>query len=346
MKKNILPFLLLMLLVTKLPAQFTITNDTNTVTLVNNFILSGVSASNVQYTGAGNTLGTFNNGNTTNIGMTDGIIMTTGSLITAPFIGSMASDFASFDNGGSGDTLLDNIIPGYLTYNASVLEFDLIPAGNILEFQYVFASEEYPEFVGSTFNDVFGFFINGANPSGGSFNDFNIALIPGGSQPVAINNVNAGSNSSYFIDNQLLNGQTIVFDGFTTVLLASVNVIPYNTYHLKMAVADAGDGIFDSGIFLKAQSMKSYFTSGISENSQNSYSLYPNPATDELNLKLLNKNCKDGIVSIFDVCGQLIIQQPINSICSKIDLKSLNSGVYFIKFENKEVSEVTRIIKK
>jgi hypothetical protein len=327
--------------------QINITPNTNTVQLVNDFILTGVTASNVNYTGAGNTLGTFNNGNSTNIGIPDGIIMTTGSFSAAldSAIGSPAIEFASYANNGNGDATLNSLLMGFPTYDASVLEFDLVPVGNVLEFDYVFASEEYPEFVNAGFNDIFGFFINGANPLGGNYSDSNIALIPGVSIPVSIDNVNASTNSSYFIDNLGANGQTIVFDGFTTVMLAHVNVIPYNSYHLKMVIADVGDGIFDSGIFLKTKSMKSYIITGVNEKNANSCSVNPNPVTDQLNVQLPSENFIDGLISIYDIQGQLIMQEMLNVSNAKIDVSNLLAGVYFAKITNNEKIEVIRIVK-
>lgn len=328
-------------------SQINITPNTNTVQLVNDFILTGVTASNVNYTGAGNTLGSFTNGNTTNIGIPDGIIMTTGSFSTAldSAIGSPALEFASYANNGNGDATLNSLLMGFTTYDASVLEFDLVPEGNVLEFQYVFASEEYPEFVNAGFNDIFGFFINGANPSSGSYNNFNIALIPGASVPVSIDNVNASTNSSYFIDNLGANGQTIVFDGFTTVMLAHVAVIPNSSYHLKMVIADVGDGIFDSGIFLKTQSMKSYIITGVNEQNSGSCSVHPNPVADQLNVQLPSENFTDGLISIYDIQGQLVMQEKLNASNTKIGVSNLLTGIYFAKITSNETSEVVRIVK-
>ena len=45
-------------------------------------------------------------------------------------------------------------------------------SGDTLRFNYVFASEEYPEFTQPTdYNDVFGFFISGPNINGPYSND-------------------------------------------------------------------------------------------------------------------------------------------------------------------------------
>jgi gliding motility-associated-like protein len=234
--------------------------------LVQNVLLgNGVTVSNIQYQGAAASIGYFNGANC-NIGLNDGIILTTGTIFNT---GSGPDRFgphgpndrtnAGVDNNQPGYGLLTNIV-GNTTYNATVLSFDFVPFAEIVEFRYVFASEEYPEYVGSQFNDVFGFFISGP----GVGNNVNIARIPGNNQPVTINNVNAVSNSAYFVDNGTgttgpQNGSSyyVQYDGFTTVLTARANVICGQTYRIVIAVADVGDGIFDSGIFLEANSFSS-----------------------------------------------------------------------------------------
>jgi hypothetical protein len=354
MKNLSLSLMLVMSFAFTAKSQLLVTPDTNTVQLVNNFILSGVTASNVQYTGASFTLGTFGNGSTTNLGMADGIVMTTGSLDTMAdsSIASPVSVFANFINSFAGDSLLNTLIPGYITYDASVLEFDLIPAGSILEFQYVFGSEEYPEYVGSSFNDVFGFFISGQNPSGGNYANQNIAIIPGTSLPVSINNVNAGLNSTYFVDNQTLGGQTIVFDGFTTVLTALISVTPSTPYHLKMAIADAGDGVFDSGIFLKAQSMKSYNPLGIEEHQILSSNIYPNPV-NENSVITFNTDIPGNInIHISDCLGRNVFESSENSTQSGLNslpigniLSDFPSGIYFISIQSSGKSLFAKVVK-
>lgn len=339
MKKLFTLMMVLTLSAATLKAQIVITPDTNTAQLVNNFILFGVSASNVLYTGGQQSLGAFTNGGTTNLGLTEGIIMTTGTL--AP-ISNPVTEFATATNGGGGDSSLSNILPGYTLQDASILEFDLVPVGNVLEFNYVFASEEYPEFVNSAFNDVFGFFINGPDPQGGSYADLNIAIIPGTSLPVAIDNVNAGANAAYYVDNQALNGQTIVFDGFTTPLLAQVNVVPMATYHLKMAIADAGDGAYDSGIFLKAQSMKSYMVTGIAQADSRQQALYPNPATDYVTVDCPGNT----LIKIFNTQGQLVFCKTMQGKSQTIETGFLEKGVYCLSMTTGSETHTYKLLKK
>lgn len=234
--------------------------------LVQNVLLGGgVTVSNIQYQGAGASIGYFN-GTNCNIGLNEGIIMTTGTIFNTSGGGLRygphgPNDFpnAGLDNGQAGYGLLTNLV-GTQTFNATVLSFDFVPLADFVEFRYVFASEEYPEYVNSQFNDVFGFFISGP----GVGNNVNIALVPGTNLPVAINNVHAGLNPQYFVNNgdgstapSNSNPSFVQYDGFTTVLTASSNVICGEKYRIIIAIADVQDGIFDSGIFLEANSFSS-----------------------------------------------------------------------------------------
>lgn len=117
------------------------------------------------------------------IGFDQGLILSSGNIVTV--VGPNLLDNTSFDNAYPGDAELDSLIPGYTTYDATILEFDFTCQNpTVVSFQYVFASEEYNEWVNSEFNDVFGFFLNGSN----------IAIVPAACSdpgiPVSINDVN------------------------------------------------------------------------------------------------------------------------------------------------------------
>ena len=221
--------------------------------MVNQLLGGGVTAFNVRYTGANNAAGVFCSGSGV-FGFGNGIILTSGS--TTNVIGPNNSPSATTSNGLPGDLMLDALIPGFQTFDACILEFDFIPTGNQVQFNYVFGSEEYNEFVNSIFNDVFGFFVNGVN----------YALIPDTVTPVAINNVNNGYSSgtstgpcvncAFYIDNTggRLNTQ---LDGLTVVLPMIAPVNPGVVNHMKIAIADAGDQRLDSAVFIQAGSLKS-----------------------------------------------------------------------------------------
>ena len=251
-------------------AQITVTQNANATTLANMLAGSGVTISNI--TKSCNTLasGTFTNVSS-NIGVSQGIVLATGKVTSVP---QAASSFASTALTGTGDAQLSTLTPGTV-YDPCVLEFDIVPQGDTLSFKYVFASEEYPEFVCSQFNDVFGFFISGPNPAGGMFANKNIATIPGSTLPVSINSVNGGISGTYngttwngsncisltntadYVNNLNPVNPNITYDGMTIVLSAVSLVVPCQTYHLKIAIADVGDRYYDSGVFLQAYSFTS-----------------------------------------------------------------------------------------
>ena len=167
-------------------------------------------------------------------------VLSTGN--TAEAVGDPAT-FASTSLGGPGDADL-NALSGRQTYDAVAYSVTLIPTGSTLHVRYVFASEEYPEYVGSSFNDVMAVFVNGAN----------CALVPGTTDPVSINTVNAGMNSAYYVDNTTgASGYGTTMDGLTTPLECQVPVQIGQPTTVKITVADASDQIYDSAVALLDQ---------------------------------------------------------------------------------------------
>jgi len=239
--------------------------------LVQNVLIgAGIAATNVQYTGAPIALGFFNGVNT-NIGLDSGVIITCGTIQNA--IGPNLIGSATGNNGLPGYPLL-SLYSGVPTFDASVLQFDFVPTSDTLRFRYVFGSEEYPEYVGGGVNDAFGFFISGPNPLGGNYVDQNLAITPGSTTPVTINTVNCQGFSSFYLCNDPNNNPvtqcspvyncptnaaqtTIQYDGFTVVLTAEAYVVCGQLYTIKLAIADGGDHILDSGVFLEAGSFSS-----------------------------------------------------------------------------------------
>ncbi len=238
-----------------LKAQLAINETYTPQQLVQNYLVGGgVTVSNVTFNGfltstgsSCNQIAYFSNGNSTSLGMDAGIVLATGCVGNIDQSGSSFMD--DLLNGAEVPEL--SSIVGTTTYDGAILEFDFVPLDNQVSFTYIFGSEEYPEFVNAGYNDVFAFFITGG-PEG--YSNQNIALIPSTTTPVSIDNVNSGSNSQYFIDNDGSSNQP-VFDGFTTPLDAIANVTPCQTYHLKICIADAGDAAYDSGVFLKRNSL-------------------------------------------------------------------------------------------
>ncbi len=238
-------------------AQLGVSSGSTAEEMVATILGDGVTVTNATINCPGESGGIFDNGNTTNIGTDAGILLTSGSVFNAP--GPNISDVSSTNNNAPGDADLDALSDN-LTNDACVLEFDFIPTGTSISFDYVFASDEYAEYFCSSFNDIFAFLISGPKPGGGTYNNENIAIIPGSSLPVSINNIGPGTcngvnNASLYVDNA--GGASIEYDGFTVVLTASAALVPCQEYHMKLAIADSADRFLDSGVFIEEGSLVS-----------------------------------------------------------------------------------------
>lgn len=187
-----------------------------------------------------------------------GLIMASGNISNAQ--GPNTSGSMGNTTGSGSDPDLVAIASGTIN-DASVVQFDFIPASDEVSFRYIFGSEEFPEYANTTFNDVFGFFLSGPGINGPySNNAINIAILPNGS-PVTINNIhNDGYYTAYPSSSSTSAGSyngAVQYDGNSIVLTATATVIPCETYHIKLAVGDRGDSAFDSGVFIEAGSFVS-----------------------------------------------------------------------------------------
>ncbi|MBL3657895.1 OmpA family protein [Fulvivirga sediminis] len=257
-------------------SQIQIDTTSTPAELVSEVLLGqGVVIGNVTFRGQKHAIGQYIDPEE-QMGLENGVVLTSGNAFYV--IGPNKNPRAGWASDAPGDPELDDIARGK-TYDASTLEFDFVTQSENLYFEYVFASEEYLEYVGSKFNDVFAFFISGPN-----MENTNIARLPDGVTPITVNTVNNEMNSEYYVDNAYINttdpfiwdvrsrkvienknylqpevppSYATQFDGFTTVLTARCRVIPNEIYHIKMSIADVADGILDSGVFLKAGSFRS-----------------------------------------------------------------------------------------
>jgi len=243
-------------------AQLQVTTQSNAQALVQKLLGPGVTVSNVTLTAHPEMTGIFNNISGTNIGIDSGIVLTNGRAKTAG-VGNYgvngdgtttAINVDAFNGWGyPGDQDLTDIV-SEVTHDACVLEFDFVPLGDSIKFNYVFSSEEYTDFSCTQYNDAFAFFIRGPGIMGLK----NIALIPGTSLPVTINNINEKSCAlypQYFINNE--QNKFFTHNGHIKVFTAAEKVQPCQIYHLKLVIADVFDDDLDSGVFLEAGSLSS-----------------------------------------------------------------------------------------
>lgn len=234
-------------------AQLTIGTDSTAVAYAQKVVGSGVTITNATLScGVGGTRNFSYVGSTMSV--VGGVLLTTGLASDA----SMPAQIVSQSTGNNfHDTDLISIEPGAI-YDNCILTFDFIPLYNQLNITYVFGSSEYDGYQCSQYNDAFGIFLTGPNPLGGNYNSTNIATLPNG-VPVSINNVNDGSNQctsahnpTYYVNNYT--GTDIVYEGLTTAITSVKPVMPDSIYHMKVAIADAGDEVYDSGVFIQDSS--------------------------------------------------------------------------------------------
>lgn len=258
----------LLIAAAQIQAQLATSNAMTPAQLVQNVLLgTGITATNITYTGSALARGTFN-GTASNLGISSGVVLATGNIANAVGPNNNSGTTSVFNLGGDPD--LNIITSPSQSYDAAVLEFDFIPRTDTVKFRYIFASEEYMEYVASpplppTVNDGFGFFISGPGITGPfSNNSKNIALIPGTTLPVTMYNLSLNNHSAFYFDNgngqgtgTAPDGATVQYDGFTVPLTASSYVQCGQTYHIKIAIGDGYDHSNDSGVFLEEGSFSS-----------------------------------------------------------------------------------------
>lgn len=244
-------------------------------------LVTNVKFNNVGGVLAGNRLGTFQSNGYTGLSMSDGVVMTTGNVSVA--VGPNNSGNAS--DADPGAFYADNQLTSYASgniINCASLDFDFVSTSSTVSVLYCFGSEEYPEYVCSSYNDVFAFLVTGPDPATGETRTWNAAVIPGtvsqtnpNGIAVAINSVNGGSSGGYssgtncyynysnFYINNPWGAQGVQYDGMTIKLSASTVVVPCEQYHMHISICNVGDNFYDSGVFLQSNSFRNAENSGI-----------------------------------------------------------------------------------
>ncbi|MCP1336249.1 DUF11 domain-containing protein [Futiania mangrovi] len=236
-------------------------------------------------TGAAHQYGIFTGGASANrpgavVGIADGLFLSTGAgNQTAPdrlnnaagphntILGANSGGGVSYDNGRIYFDADLRALDLLAVYDPAILQVDATPQGNILQVRFVYAGEDYPEYVCSQFRDVFGIFVTGVFTPGGAEETRNLALVPGTNTPVSINSVNPGqpgqfgsagncpiNNTALYVDNgdgsRPNQHRNLQFDGLTLPITAQTQVVPGQTYRIKLAIADSVDRFWDSAVFI------------------------------------------------------------------------------------------------
>lgn len=190
---------------------------------------------------------------TTNFPFAKGIVLTTGYARKAGnvFEPNLSDPLPS---GGDIDLATALNVNNTNLKDATYIEFDFVPSATKVTFRYLFASKEYQGNFTCNISDGFALLLKKV----GDPSYTNLAVLPSG-DPVSVTNIIPANlacgpkNAQYFAG---LNTPQIEtnFNGRTIPLTATATVIPGQTYHFKMVLADYEDSNFDSAVFLEAES--------------------------------------------------------------------------------------------
>lgn len=229
--------------------ELDIQENATAMQMANAIFGDGVQVVNANYDGWSQSSGIYTGGLTTSPGVVPGdtgVILSTGraSHFTQSGGDPNRSTGTSTNTRGDNNNPLFNAAAGTNTYDASYLEVDFIPTGDTMTMQFVFSSEEYPEYTTSQFQDLFGVWINGT-------------LVPlsvgdGGVDP---GNVNPGSNSNLFIDNTG-DAYNTEMDGFTVTMTLTIPVNSGVLNSIMIGIADVSDSNYDSNVLIAGDSVQ------------------------------------------------------------------------------------------
>jgi flagellar motor protein MotB len=250
-----------------LPAQMAVKQERQPTALVKEVLIGpGILVDNVHFAGMIAALGEFSNPTVAPL-FSSGIILSTGNA--TDMVGPNDNPRTSTVNGTPGDKNLYTLAGGR-TFDGAKLAFDFKADKDSVTLDFIFASEEYHDYVGSSFNDAFAVVVSGPGFGTGK----NLAVLPGTTTPITVNSINPNQNRQYFVDN---NPYTLVgrinetaranlnqdvlanfeFDGMTKTFSVGFRVTPKQVYHFEIVVSDAGDGNVDSAVLLDGKSFRS-----------------------------------------------------------------------------------------
>lgn len=298
--------------------------------------------------GATDYWGTFD-GTNTNIGIDHGIIMANGDIDLALGPNDILEVGIFDDTGLEGDADFDALIQ-LVSEDASIFDFDFVAASDTIIMHYVWASEEYPEWVANQiYNDAMAIWLDGEN----------VALLPNGDY-VCVNNVNCfGSNTDSYICNDPLNDQLVPcgdefncpktidetthqYDGQTVVLDAILHVTPGEVYNLKFGLVDASDNGADSGVFFGV-SWSQPIIGAVEDHLHGDVKVYPNPAQDRVIIDAPGFSSPH--IRILDMSGRIVFDQVNAQLPLQLDARAaLGSGAYIVEVNENQKTARTRLI--
>ncbi|UWP91857.1 Hint domain-containing protein [Aliiroseovarius crassostreae] len=232
-------------------SELSINTNASALAMAETIMGDGVTVTGASYSGDNRSSGIFSGGDETSPGVTpsdSGVILSTGRATNF----TNSSGQANQDNNQSSNMRrgIDrdddfDALAGARTYDASFIEIDFIPdpETNFISLQFVFSSDEYPEYINSIYNDVVGIWVDG-QPVDLSFGTSSVT------------NVNEVDNQNLYNDNTGDQFNTEM-DGFTVTMSVKIPVTSGEVNSLKIGIADVSDSSYDSNLLIAAKSGQS-----------------------------------------------------------------------------------------
>lgn len=237
-------------------SKLSVNTNASATQMANEIFGAGVRVVGATYTGSRDASGIYTNGNNVSPGVTPGdrgVILSTGraSDFTNAASGSSSnpaqanqSSQRTTNNDGRDNNADFNEAAGARTFDASWLDVDFIPTGDVMTMRFVFSSEEYPEFTNGIYQDFFGVWVNGA-----------LVPLAVGDGDIDPNNLNAASNANLFVSNANSQFNTEM-DGFTITMTLTMRVNANETNSIRIGIADVLDSQYDSNVLIAADSVQ------------------------------------------------------------------------------------------
>jgi len=254
----------------------------------------GITVVSASYTGDNRSSGIYTDGDAVAPGVTPGdtgVILSTGHAqdITNSSGAANQSGSTSSNTHGVNNNADFNALAGTRTYDASWMDIDFIPTGDTLSMQFVFASDEYPEWVNSIYNDIVGVWSNGT--------PVELAVGNGDADP---GNVNQTSTENLYVDNTG-GAYNTEMDGFTVTLTLTIPVNAGVVNSLRIGIADVGDSSYDSNLLIAGDSMQTVVVAD-----DDSAHLDPN-GTKDIDVLANDSTSSGGTLTITQINGVAVV---------------------------------------
>lgn len=279
-----------MVAASKLPVN----TGANATAMAQEIFGDGVTVVSASYTGDNRASGIYSNGDTVSPDVTPGdtgVILSTGrarNFTNSKGDANQSASTGSNNKGVDGNADFDAIAGGP-TYDASYMDVDFIPTGDTMTMQFVFSSDEYPEFANSIYNDVVGVWINGTH-----------VPLSVGDGSTSVGNVNQTDNQNLYVDNTGSTYNTEM-DGFTLTMTLKIPVVSGQVNSLRIGIADTGDSAYDSNLLIAGGSIQTTLVA-----TDDAINIVPS-GTKTLDVLANDTNNTGGTLTITHLNGQAVV---------------------------------------